>query len=125
MGNIFRDNAPIPAATGIQIDRKRLQELQRKRIALGEDGHAAGDRRARFHRGGGIGKVEIDLFDRNAERVRSDLAHGDEEALAELIGGNTDIQRAVRLRLHKAVRAVGDITGTGAVHIAGPAFAAA
>ena len=33
MGNIFRDNAPIPAATGIQIDRKRLQELQRKRIA--------------------------------------------------------------------------------------------
>ena len=35
MGNIFRDNAPIPAATGMQIDRKRLQELQRKRIALG------------------------------------------------------------------------------------------
>ena len=35
MGNIFRDNAPIPAAIGIQIDRKRLQELQRKRIALG------------------------------------------------------------------------------------------
>ena len=35
MGNIFRDNAPVPAATGIQIDRKRLQELQRKRIALG------------------------------------------------------------------------------------------
>ena len=35
MGNIFRDNAPFPAATGIQIDRKRLQELQRKRIALG------------------------------------------------------------------------------------------
>ena len=35
MGNIFRDNAPIPAATGIQIDRKRLQELQCKRIALG------------------------------------------------------------------------------------------
>ena len=35
MGNIFRDNAPIPAATGIQIDRKWLQELQRKRIALG------------------------------------------------------------------------------------------
>lgn len=35
MGNIFRDNAPIPAATGIQIDRKRMQELQRKRIALG------------------------------------------------------------------------------------------
>lgn len=35
MGNISRDNAPIPTATGIQIDRKRLQELQRKRIALG------------------------------------------------------------------------------------------
>ena len=35
MGNIFRDNAPAPAATGIQIDRKRLQELQCKRIALG------------------------------------------------------------------------------------------
>lgn len=35
MGNIFRDNASIPAATGIQIDRKRLQEFQRKRIALG------------------------------------------------------------------------------------------
>ena len=35
MGNIFRDNAPAPAATGIHIDRKRLQELQRKRIALG------------------------------------------------------------------------------------------
>ena len=36
MGNIFRDNAPIPVATGIQIDRKRLQEIQRKRIALGQ-----------------------------------------------------------------------------------------
>ena len=35
MGNIFRDNAPALAAHGIQIDRKRLQELQRKRIALG------------------------------------------------------------------------------------------
>lgn len=35
IGNIFRDNAPVPAATNIQIDRKRLQELQRKRIALG------------------------------------------------------------------------------------------
>ena len=36
MGNIFRDNAPaIPVAGGIHIDRKRLQELQRKRIALG------------------------------------------------------------------------------------------
>ena len=35
MCNIFRDNAPTSATTGIQIDRKRLQELQRKRIALG------------------------------------------------------------------------------------------
>ena len=35
MGNIFRDNAPVSVATGVQIDRKRLQELQRKRIALG------------------------------------------------------------------------------------------
>lgn len=35
MGNIFRDNAPAPTANGVQIDRKRLQELQRKRIALG------------------------------------------------------------------------------------------
>lgn len=32
MGNIFRDNAPIPAATGIQIDRKRLAQLRQKRI---------------------------------------------------------------------------------------------
>ena len=35
MGNIFRDNAPIPAATGIQIDRKRLAQLRQKRVALG------------------------------------------------------------------------------------------
>ena len=35
MGNIFRDNAPIPAATGIQIDRKRLAQLRQKRIVLG------------------------------------------------------------------------------------------
>ena len=35
MGNIFRDNAPIPAATGIQIDRKRLARLRQKRVALG------------------------------------------------------------------------------------------
>ena len=35
MGNIFRDNAPAPAANGVQIDLKRLQELQRKRVALG------------------------------------------------------------------------------------------
>ena len=35
MGNIFRDNAPAPAATGVQIDRKRLQRLREKRVALG------------------------------------------------------------------------------------------
>ena len=36
MGNIFWDNAPaMPTVGGIHIDRKRLQELQRKRIALG------------------------------------------------------------------------------------------
>ena len=35
MGNIFRDNAPIPAATCIQIDRKRLARLRQKRVALG------------------------------------------------------------------------------------------
>ena len=34
MGNIFRDNAPAPAADGIQIDRKRLQRLREKRVAL-------------------------------------------------------------------------------------------
>lgn len=35
MGNIFRDNAPVPAATGVQIDRKRLAQLRQKRVALG------------------------------------------------------------------------------------------
>ena len=35
MGNIFRDNAPIPAATGVHIDRKRLAQLRQKRVALG------------------------------------------------------------------------------------------
>lgn len=35
MGNIFRDNAPIPAATGVQVDRKRLAQLRQKRVALG------------------------------------------------------------------------------------------
>ena len=36
MGNIFWDNAPAMSTVGgIHIDRKRLQELQRKRIALG------------------------------------------------------------------------------------------
>ena len=35
MGNIFRDNAPAPAANGVQIDRKRLAQLRQKRIALG------------------------------------------------------------------------------------------
>jgi len=35
MSNIFRDNAPVPAATGVQIDRKRLVQLRQKRVALG------------------------------------------------------------------------------------------
>lgn len=36
MGNIFRDNAPAPAApAGIHIDRKRLQRLREKKMALG------------------------------------------------------------------------------------------
>ena len=35
MGNIFRDNAPAPAANGVQIDHKRLAQLRQKRVALG------------------------------------------------------------------------------------------
>ena len=36
MGNIFRERAPsIPAPGGMQIDRKRLQQLKEKRVALG------------------------------------------------------------------------------------------
>ena len=35
MGNIFRDNAPAPAANGVQVDRKRLAQLRQKRVALG------------------------------------------------------------------------------------------
>ena len=35
MGNIFRDNTPAPAATGVQIDHKRLAQLRQKRVALG------------------------------------------------------------------------------------------
>lgn len=36
MSNIFRDNAPVPAAQQrLHIDRKRMQELQELRIALG------------------------------------------------------------------------------------------
>lgn len=35
MGNIFWDNAPASAATGVQIDRKRLALLRQKRVALG------------------------------------------------------------------------------------------
>lgn len=36
MGNIFRDNAPRPAApTGVRIDHKRLQRLREKKMALG------------------------------------------------------------------------------------------
>ena len=35
MGDIFRDNAPAPAANGIQIDRKHLQRLREKKMAMG------------------------------------------------------------------------------------------
>ena len=35
MGNIFRDNAPAPAANGVQLDHKRLAQLRQKRVALG------------------------------------------------------------------------------------------
>lgn len=36
MSNIFRNNAPRPAApAGIQIDRKRLQRLREKKMAMG------------------------------------------------------------------------------------------
>lgn len=35
MSNIFRDNAPAPAATGVQIDRKRLARLRAKKMSMG------------------------------------------------------------------------------------------
>lgn len=35
MGNIFRDNAPAPAANGVQIDHKHLQRLREKKMAMG------------------------------------------------------------------------------------------
>ena len=35
MSNIFRDNAPAPAANGVQIDHKRLQRLRAKKMAMG------------------------------------------------------------------------------------------
>ena len=35
MGNIFRDNAPAPAANGVQIDHRRLQRLRAKKMAMG------------------------------------------------------------------------------------------
>ena len=35
MSNIFRDNAPAPAANGVQIDHKRLQRLREKKMAVG------------------------------------------------------------------------------------------
>lgn len=35
MGNIFRNNAPsVPLSDGMRIDRKRLQKLRAKKIAL-------------------------------------------------------------------------------------------
>ena len=35
MGDIVRDNAPAPAANGVQIDHKRLQRLRAKKMAMG------------------------------------------------------------------------------------------
>ena len=35
MSNIFRNNAPAPAANGVQIDHKRLQRLREKKTAMG------------------------------------------------------------------------------------------
>ena len=54
MGNIFQDNAPQPTApTGIQIDRKRLQRLREKKIAMG---HKWNDHEDEQNRGmGGMG----------------------------------------------------------------------
>ena len=54
MGNIFRDNAPQPTApTGIQIDRKRLQRLREKKMAMG---HKWNDHEDEQNRGmGGMG----------------------------------------------------------------------
>lgn len=54
MGNIFRDNAPAPAADGVQIDRKRLAQLRQKRVALGHkpDDHELGQQQGfsmKFH----------------------------------------------------------------------------
>ena len=45
MGNIFRDNAPTPVPRAPHIDRKRLREFQRKRVALGHkpDDHEPDD----------------------------------------------------------------------------------
>ena len=54
MGNIFRDNAPHPAVpAGIHIDRKRLQRLREKKMALG---HKWNDHEEQQSHGiGGIG----------------------------------------------------------------------
>lgn len=54
MGNIFRDNAPRPAApAGLHIDRKRLQRLREKKMALG---HKWNDHEEQQSHGiGGIG----------------------------------------------------------------------
>ena len=54
MGSIFRDNAPRPAAaTGIQIDHKRLQRLREKKMALGHKWNDHGDEQN--HGMGGMG----------------------------------------------------------------------
>ena len=54
MGNIFRDNAPRPAApAGLHIDRKRLQRLREKKMAMG---HKWNDHEEQQSHGiGGIG----------------------------------------------------------------------
>lgn len=54
MGNVFRDNTPHPAApAGIHIDRKRLQRLREKKMALG---HKWNDHEEQQSHGiGGIG----------------------------------------------------------------------
>ena len=54
MGNIFRDNAPHPAVpAGIHIDRKRLQRLREKKMALGHKWNDHEEQQS--HNIGGIG----------------------------------------------------------------------
>lgn len=52
MGNIFRDNAPHPAVpAGIHIDRKRLQRLREKKMALGHKWNDHEERQSHGMRG--------------------------------------------------------------------------